>query len=235
MPDVALALQDPRLADELHAFLWTERFINRGATDDGWSCRDHVVVVGSLLAGLDHEVTIRHGRCMFVQGPGADGAAPVGIGQEGTSKIGHAWLAADGIGDVDLSPRLERRQPPWPGVAGRGVFGSSWRAERPARFLMTTTIREYERAIAYATGATDQLHAVYLTERDEPFTAEITRAGLSWARSRVSQRLLERGFADDLYMRLAAHVVGVGSGTRRSLSGISRNKAWSIVAESDRD
>jgi len=228
--DLARSLLDAGLVDELHAFLWTEPFANKGTPDDGWSGRDHAVVVGHLLRGAGAEVRIRHGRCMFVQGPGSDGAPPVGIGQEGASRVGHAWLAVSGLGDVDLSPRLTTAQPPWVPVQSPGVVGSSWVAGRATAFSVTTHLRAYEAAIARATGATDELQAVYLMEREEPYTAAIGRGGLSWANSRVSLRLLERGLPDDLYLRFAAHLAGVRAGDRRPLRGISHNKAWKILA-----
>jgi hypothetical protein len=228
---LAETLQDAALADELHAFLWTDRFVNLGTLDDGWSARDHAVVVGALLRRLDADVSIRHGRCMFVQGPGSDGAPPVGIGQEIASRHRHTWLAAAGIGDVDLSPKLGAPQAPWRAVRSAGVIGSSWVAERAAGFALTRRHRDYEAEIADASSTTDRLQAVYLLQREEPFTAEIAQAGLSWANSRVSLRLLERGLPDDLYARLAAHLLGVAGGERQALRGISRNRAWSVLAE----
>ena len=228
--DLAQSLLDGRLVEELHAFLWTAPFVNKGTPDDGWSCRDHAVVVGQLLRSAGAGVRIRHGRCMFVQGPGSDGAPPVGIGQEGASRVGHTWLSVDGLGDVDLSPRLASAQPPWVPVASPGVVGSAWIAGRAAGFEMTTHLREYEAAIGRATGATDALHAVYLMEREEPYTDAVGRTGLSWANSRVSLRLLERGLPDDLYLRFASHLDGVRCGERRPLGAISHNKAWKLLA-----
>lgn len=205
--------------------------MNGATPDDGWSCRDHAVVVGQLLRNLGADVSIRHGRCMFVQGPGSDGAPAVGIGQEGASRAGHTWVAVADIGDVDLSPRLAARQPPWRPLQSTGVVGSSWLAERPALFVMTARLSEYEAEIARGTDAADQMRAVYLMRREEPFTGEIAQAGLSWANSRVSLRLLERGLPDDLYVRFAAHLLGLLSGERRPLRCISRNRAWSLLAE----
>jgi hypothetical protein len=228
--DLAASLLDAGLVDELHAFLWTEPFANKGTPDDGWSCRDHAVVVGHLLRSAGAAVRIRHGRCMFVQGPGSDGAPPVGIGQQGASRVGHTWLYAAGLGDVDLSPRLETAQPPWVPVESPGVVGSSWVAGRAAGFSMTRHLREYEAAIGRATGAMDRLQAVYLMEREEPYTAAIGRKGLSWANSRVSLRLLERGLPDDLYLRFAAHLTGLRAGERRPLGAISHNKALKFLA-----
>lgn len=232
--DLATALQDARLVDELHAFLWTDSFVNGATPDDGWSCRDHAVVIGQLLISLGADVSIRHGKCMFVQGPGSDGAPAVGIGQEGASRAGHTWVAVADIGDIDLSPKLAARQPPWRPLQSTGVIGSAWVAEQPTLFAMTERLSEYEGEIARATHATDHLQAVYLTRREERFTADIAQAGLSWASSRVSLRLLERGLPDDLYVRFAAHLLGLLSGERRPLRGLSRNRAWSVLAE-DRD
>ena len=192
--------------------------------------RDHAVVVGQLLRNLGADVRIRHGRCMFVRGSGSDGTPSVGIGQEATSRIGQTWLSVAELGDVDLSPRLTTAQPPWIPVESPGVVGSSWLAERPTRFTMTTTLREYEAEIARATSAEDELEAIYLNEREEPYTAEIAQAGLSWANSRLSLRLLERGLPDDLYMRFASHLLDVEAGRRNQLRDISRNKAWAILA-----
>ena len=228
--DLTRALLDPALVDELHAFLWPEPFSTRGTRADGWSCRDHIVVGGAVLRTRGAEVRIRHGRCMFVQGPGPGGAPPVGIGQEGSSRIGHAWLLVPGLGDVDLSPRLAAPQPPWSGVDSPGIVGSAWIAPGPASFATTTKLREYTAAIERATGAPQELRAVYLIQREEPYRADIARQGLSWANSRVSQRLRGRGLPEDLYLRFAAHLLGLCAGRRQPLAGISPNKAWAIVA-----
>jgi len=228
--DLTRALLDPALVDELHAFLWTEPFSHRGTPDDGWSCRDHIVVVGALLRTLGADVAIRHGRCMFVQGPGSGGGPPVGIGQEASSRVGHAWLLVPGLGDVDLSPRVSAPQPPWSGVDSPGIVGSVWIAARETSFQTTAKLAEYTAAIERATGATDELRAVYLIQREEPYGADIARMGLSWANSRVSQRLRARGLPEDLYARFAAHLLGLRAGHRQPLRGISPNKAWAIVA-----
>jgi hypothetical protein len=50
--DHTQALLDPALADELHALRWTEPFSDRGTPDEGWSCRDHVVVVGGQARAI---------------------------------------------------------------------------------------------------------------------------------------------------------------------------------------
>lgn len=228
--DLEQALLDPALADELHAFLWTEPFSDRGTPDDGWASRDHVVVVGALLRTLGAEVRIRHGRCMFVRGPSSGGKLPVGIGQEGSARAGHAWLLVEGLGDVDLSPRLASSQPPWTAVDSPGIVGSAWIAPREASFEATTELVEYTAAIERATQATDELRAIYHIHREEPYDDVIAGRGLSWASSRVSQRLRARGLAEDVYGRFATHLRGLRAGRRQPLRGVSTNKAWAILA-----
>jgi hypothetical protein len=231
-PPLTEALQDTRLVDELHAFLWTEPFTNQGIVDYGWSCRDHALVVGQFLADAGKHVTVRHGKCMFVQGPASDGAPPMGLGQEVDRRAGgHTWLWAAGLGDVDLSPKLNLRDPLWHPIDSPGIVGSSWVAPRAAHFVVTESPGEYDREIARATHASDEWRAIYFKQREEPFGDEIAGVGLSWANSRVSLRLLGRGLPDDLYVRLAAHLQKMLRGERRSLGHLSRNKAWTILAQ----
>ena len=226
--DLTQALLDPALVDELHAFLWTEPFSNRGTPDDGWSSRDHVVVVGALLRTLGAEVRIRHGRCMFVQGPGSGGAPPVGIGQEGSARVGHAWLLVAGLGDVDLSPRLASSSPRGPASTARASSarpGSRRASELRDHAELVEYMAAIERARARRRAAGRVPHPARGALRRRR-----RREGLSWANSRVSQRLLARGLPEDLYRRFAAHLLGLRAGHRQPLRGISPNKAWAIVA-----
>ena len=230
--ELAQALEDAGVLDELHAFLWTDPFFNQGTMDAGWSCRDHAVVVGQFLVDAGAHVTVRHGKCMFVQGPTQDGAPPVGLGQDVDPRAGgHTWLSIEGLGDVDLSPRLNIRESRWRPVESTGVVGSSWLAEAPSRFTVTGSLQEYDEEIARATHVLDERHAIYFSRREEPFANEIARSGLSWADSRVSLRLLDRGQPDDLYVRFARHLRGILSDERSPLRHLSRNKAWTILAE----
>lgn len=227
-------LTDPAFVDELHAFLWTEPFLNRDQRDGGWSCRDHAVVVGAVLQNLGAAVSIRHGRCMFVLGPEPDGHPPVGIGQDSDgSGAQHSWLHVGGYGDVDLSPKLSTPQERWRAVLSPGIVGSEWIADRPTSFYLCAAPSEYDQVVAKATHAESEARAIYAYVKEERFTSEIAESGLSWANSRVSLRQRNRGHGEDLFVRLGRHLIGVERGTRKSLAKISTNKAWSLIA-SDR-
>jgi hypothetical protein len=228
---LAEALQHTSFLDELHAFLWTDPFLNQGMVDHGWSCRDHTLVVGQFLVDAGASVTVRHGKCMFVQGPTSDGAPPVGVGQDVDPRAGgHTWLSVDGLGDVDLSPKLKIREPRWRPIESPGIVGSVWVAMRPTHFFVTDSPGDYDQEIAKASHARDEWRAIYFKQSEQSFAA-IADQGLSWANSRVSLRLLQRGLPDDLYGRFAAHLHGVLAGDRRPLGHLSRNKAWAILAD----
>lgn len=223
-------LTDAALLDELHNLLWVDPFDNRGSPDLGWMCRDHALVVGHLaeLHGLD--VMLRHGKCMFVQGPTVDGAPPVGVGQDETAG-GHTWVYVDRIGDIDVSPKLSLRFSRWRPLRSPGVIGARFVAEGDARFVLTGDLHEYEQAVAAASHLSDVAQAIYWLDREEPLSGEVRAKGLSWPDSRVSIRLRQRGQPDDLYSRAARHLLGVWRGERRSLRRVSFNKAWTYVAQ----
>ena len=130
----------------------------------------------------------------------------------------------------DLSPRLASSQPPWTGVDSPGIVGSAWIAPGEASFATTPKLAEYTAAIERATAATGELRATYHVQREEPYEDDVVHGGLSWANSRVSQRLRARGLPEDVYGRLATHLLELRAGRRAPLRGVSTNKAWAIVA-----
>lgn len=223
-------LHDPRLIGELHHLLWVDSFQNRGGFDHGWMCRDHALVISQFLQLHGVPARIRHGKCMFVQGPSADGQPPVGNGQDVSDPEGHTWVFAEGLGDVDLSPKLRERLGSWRPLESVGVVGSCLSAPGPARFQLVNNLRDYERAIAQATHRPDEMTAIYYLAAEEPLTQAIVSQGLRWPNSRASLRLRKRHVPDDAYARLARHLFGLVSGERRPLSRVFANKVWSLLA-----
>jgi hypothetical protein len=228
-------LLDSAFQDELHALLWIDPFLNRGNLDGGWSCRDHVVVLGTLLAEKRISCRVQHGRVMFVQGSGQDGKPALGNGQEVNFRpMSHSWLEVDDIGLVDLSPQLDTRFYPrdlWRPVSSRGVIGDRWMTEPPTPITMVGHLSEYENEIAAASHLVEEQIAIYLLEGEEQFTKEITENGLGWANSPLSIKLRNRGLPSDVYGRASRHLRGLDG--RRSLSTVSQMKAWSILGGDD--
>src|SRR5690242_5536536 len=103
--NVLARLTSDDFLDELHHLLWIKPFINRGTWDAGWNCRDHALVVGTILLLGHIECRIVHGTAAFTQGPVAH-QDPLLMWVEH-----HAWIDIDG-GPLDLSPRLTRSNDP---------------------------------------------------------------------------------------------------------------------------
>lgn len=228
------ALTDVDLLDELHTLLWLDAYYNRGTFDPGWSCRDHVVVVGKLLVDCGADVMIRHGRSMFVQGSTSDGEPPVGIGQlpemKPMSRSWHSWLWVEGLGNVDLSPKLSDRAPHWRPITSQGVIGSRWLVQGEAVFIECRTPSDFDREVATASHSVEARTAIYFVEGEEPFTNEIAYRGLAWANSPLSRKLQQRHLPEDIYARAAIHIPKAADGERRPLRRVSQFKAWDILA-----
>lgn len=209
--------------DELRAFLWLKPFLNGGTRDGGWSCRDHAVVLGALLTLDGHQVAVRHGRCMFVQGA-TSGHPPTGYGQE-TPGTGHSWLAVGGV-DVDLSPQLGVEIGRWRPVRSLGVIGGSWLVDGQAHeALLTGTQREYDREVAIATNLEDEMRAVYLAESEEPFAPSMLT--FEYVNSPLTDQL-RRTTGGLAYAKLSLHLDEVRRGGR-TLGEKGTKKAWRLV------
>jgi hypothetical protein len=228
-------LLDSVFQDELHALLWIDPRSNSGTLDGGWSCRDHVVVLGTLLVENGVGCRVQHGRSMFCQGSGQEGEPALANGQTVDFRpMSHSWLDVDGIGIVDLSPQLDSRfyrRDLWHPVSSRGVIGDRWMTEPPTSVTVVGHLSEYDNEIAAASHLVEGQIAIYLLEGEEQFTKEITEEGLEWANSPLSIKLRDRGLPSDVYGRASRHLGGLDG--RRSLSTVSQMKAWSILGDDD--
>jgi hypothetical protein len=146
-------LTTPDFLDEIHHLLWIEPTDNRGSWDEGWNCRDHALLSGIVAQLLKLTATVIHGEATYVQGPSGE-APPVGI-----SQAIHAWLGIDGLGFMDLSPRLTRcREPLWRSWPLQCIVMSRCLPE--GIFEMATSQEEYEGRVAAATNSPSR-HAIY--------------------------------------------------------------------------
>jgi hypothetical protein len=222
-------LQSEAFLDELHRFLWTEPVLNKGARDEGWSCRDHVAVIGQIALDAGAAATVLQGKCMFVQGANARGEPPVGLGQLPEDAGTHSWLYIEDVGHVDVSPRLDRGGEGWRPLHSSGVVASSWAPASNAALVVRTTLPEYEEAIALASRANERSHAIYYIAEAEPFSREIANEGLSWANSPRTDELRALALPDDAYVHLARHLVAVADGTHPSVGDQPPQQAWAEV------
>lgn len=217
--------------DELHCLVWDKPRLNRGEYDPGWSCRDHAVAMAAIICLDGQTVSLRHGRCYFIQG-GSEIGPPVAIGQESSSSSGHTWNWVNGFGDFDVSPRLNERAGPWrPIYAPFGIIGSTWAVcDMPTDTVVCQSRREYENAIATATHFHDAGRAVYWVEREEPFRPELLVNAIVHVDSPRTRRIIELA-GENAYVKLVAHLRGICAGDRRSLATVSFARAWTRIGE----
>lgn len=222
-------LLEPRFRHEIHSFLWAKPIVNRGELDTGWSCRDHAAVLGAVVALGGHRVTVRHGRCMYVQGE-SGGHPPVGVGQEVHGRSGHTWLLVDGVGDFDLSPRLNQRVERWRPMNSIGVIGDQWRivGDLPTRLTVVKSPVTYDNLIARATYLSDIANAIYYVHHEEPYSLNMIKDPKTCIDS-PRFHYIARRCGPAFYVKLVAHLTELLTGSGRPLAGTSSNKALSIV------
>ena len=220
---------------ELHALLWTKPRVNKGKFDPGWSCREHAAAIAALLTLEGVHVRIRHGRSVFMQGATGN-APPVGFGQEASDGFDprprHTWTWVDGLGDLDVSPRLQERLDRWRPLDTRfGILGSTW----PVTGLQTdavvcTTRADYENAVNRASHLRDAGRAIYLVEREEPFEPGLLIDGRTRLDSPLTPQVMASAGPNG-YVKLVVHVRGVLAGQRRSLASVSFGRAWQLIGQ----
>ena len=210
---------------ELHKLLWLEPFMNRGVRDLGWSCRDHALIVGGLLELRGHRVEVLHGKACYVRGP-APGQRPIALEQ-----ALHSWLELEGGGIIDLSPNLSSAMyPGWTSVPFSGIANSRWQPEGGGRLVLCTTPQEYERDITIGSNAEGELRAIYLPQRRQPFSTNMVACAFEFVNSPLTDTLRKR-YTDSVYAKAIVHLSDRLEERARSLAGVSRGRAWTLIAQ----
>lgn len=226
--DITAHITSSEFLAELHNFLWIEPLMNRGRFDAGWNCRDHAWVVSCILGAHGVSSQLVLGKAMFVQGAAGD-APSAGLGVPPEDSVGtHTWLEVAGLGLLDLSPNLNISTRPWRRSRLDGVVGGELRPREAGEVRVCRTPAEYRNAVNLATHVQGGLCAIYLPTG----AAALTRDDITNSRRFVYSPLTEqvcRRFGDDALPKLVLHLLDRRGGKRRSLAGVSQNKAWSIV------
>lgn len=195
----------------------------------GWSCRDHAVVTAAFLRLDGIDARLRHGRCMFVQGE-SEAGPPVGVGQPSESQSGHSWNWIAGFGHFDVSPRLTERVARWrPLAAPYGIMGQTWHVDGiPADAVVCGSRSAYDNAVAWATHLRNACRAVHWVEREEDFRAELLTDAAAHIDSPQTARILKLA-GQYAYVKLLAHLRGLVSAERQTLSGLPFAAAWQQI------
>lgn len=214
---------------ELHKLLWVEPRMNRGKFDPGWSCREHALFACCLLATHGTTAWLTHGKAMFVRGPSGS-FPPAGIEQELNNKEGHTWLHIPEIGVVDLSPNLAGdNYPNWPSATFQGILGNKWLPYGGGQFIQCISAQDYDNQIAIGSHKENEIRAIYFPMSKERLTKEMITDGFGYLNSPLTD-ILRKHFDNSIYAKAILHFLDRLDGRGRSLAGVSRNKAWSIIA-----
>ena len=207
--------------DEIHHLLWIEPGDNRGTWDEGWNCRDHALLTGIVAQLLKLTGAVIYGEATFVQGPSGD-APPVGLWQ-----MTHAWLGIDGLGYMDLSPRLircrEAKWRPWPLLC---IAKSQCQPD--GIFEMATSSDDYEQRVNAATYSQNR-HAIYLFREYKNVDLEFVENAFDFVDSPLTVKLSEQ-YGSTIYPKAAIHLFKFLKGENKSLRHLSREDAWETIS-----
>ncbi len=213
--------------NEIHSFLWSGPITNYGFRDEGWSCRDHAVVLATLAASKGIGSHLCTGFNMFVLGP-SDGSGSVGTGQEWDPEgPGHSWIELEGSGTLDLSPNFESLSRLRGPFTSHGVTAQKWRTSiGNFDVVYAETPDTYNLAVAVATSQPDVGVAIYGVERRETFHTDMLRP--DFINSPLTRTI--RGYGDLIYVKLAVHLSRVLSGEGSIRREATQRKLWRAIS-----
>ncbi len=197
-----------------------------GATDAGWSCRDHAWVTALLARLLGHQPALFHGEAFFA------------VGQNGRSagasvrQAPHSWIVIEDVGAIDLSTRPDSNVSgvdfPLPITC---IFANAWIPHGRGKAFFLDDPGAFARITQDVPQRRKQASAVYLiNEAEHLHTGQLTRAA-GWIRSPLAHRLGSLyGDPSDLYAALMLHLHAFLEGSAPSLSGLPFEEAWSRLA-----
>lgn len=213
--------------DEIHSFLWSGSITNYGVLDEGWSCRDHAVVLATLAAVNGIGSQLCTGFNMFVLGP-SSGSGPVGTGQNWVpAGPGHSWLELENSWVLDLSPTFESLKRLRGPFTSSGVTAHEWRTSLGNFDVISTeSPHAYSQAIAIATHQTDVGVAIYGVERRETFHTEMLE--VDFIDSPLTRTI--RGYGHLIYVKLAVHLSRVMRGESSVRGETTQRKRWRAIS-----
>lgn len=223
-----IALTSDRFLNELHHFLWSEPFMNKGELDQGWNCREHAWVGALLSHWLGFSSVLFLGKAWLITGP-TNQRPGFGVFQRA-----HSWLGVEGFGAVDLSIKPEAT------YAGttirfpiRCLYGNKLIPHGRGKVCVFNDEAEFDRAATAFCERRKEIWALYLMASGASLDEGFVTHAAEWINSPLTDRLKERfGDPSATYASLFLHLAGFLSGTHSSLTRIPVVDAWAKLAES---
>lgn len=224
---LAEVLRSELLQKEIHHLTWRRPSLVKGRHDMGWNCKDHALLVGglALLKGL--AVIAIQGRAAFICG-GSDGHPPSGYVVDP-----HWWVSIEGIGDCDLSPRIDlvSGSMTWPWMGPTGLVGGTFLPAAAVHCSAAESDREFDQALGRVVNQVGGFHACYRPAHWEVFNEDTVTGALKWCDSPLSVNVLRpkirRG---DLHAKAILFLDDFISGKAASLTRLSQLQAWGDIA-----
>lgn len=165
---------------------------------------------------------------MFVQGPTKD-TPPAGWGQDIRGPVAHTWIDIENSGITDLSPNLSCKISGWPGIEFAGITFNEWNLF-DRRILTCASKIQFENEINKATNQENEITAIYLESSREPFDAADTRNISRAINSPLTDQVREK-YGEDAYITALLHLIDFADSKVKTLTGVSRNKAWQLAVD----
>jgi hypothetical protein len=228
---LSLELSREDFLAELHHLLWIEPHKNKGKQDDGWSCRDHALIVAGIAQMRGCRSNVVSGAAAFVQGK-LNGNAPLG-----RIVKPHSWLSIDGCGTYDLSIRLNgfKEFRHWEDWAVKGLIGSRFEP-RTVNYMATRDDATFNNTINAASHLEETRYAIYLNKILIPLDVSHFQNAFKWCNSPLTirlQKLIKK--PKELYPKAILHLIDFLDGKGDSVANLPQIKAWAKIAERSGD
>lgn len=217
----------PPFLRELHHLLWTESRMVENQVDAGWNCRDHAWTLSFLLQSFGFEHVVAHGEAFFAAGPAAKRPAV------SYAQAPHSWIVVKNLGHIDLSIKAD--------FASAGdlfrvpiewVFLNKASAGDRCDTWFFSDAAAYQRTINQLPERRNRISAAYCISGYEILGSDHLEFAAGWLRSSLADRLGARyGDPSRLYAALLEHLRGILHGSTPSLSALSFDDAWAMIAE----
>ncbi|MBS4027789.1 MAG: hypothetical protein KGZ58_04035 [Ignavibacteriales bacterium] len=220
--------------EEIHHLLWMDLSECNGTNDQGWSCRDHALLIGNLILFSGFNATVMSGKCMLIQG-GNSLLPTICLEVEP-----HSFVGMNKHILYDASPRFHhmvisenKDVLDWPLSC---VCSHSFANECTYNIKTTITEHAYQEAIKEAAQQHEQRTLIYLIKKKVSVDIQHLFEPLQTINSPLAHHLLSRlHLTRDIYVKAVNFLLNFVRNETPSLRNYSRDEAWKIIASTNHE